>query len=454
MDGPWQGEVEDQGRSEASGGEPLTSTRRRAVAGAAAIATALLLGLAGRIARSQPAALGPDEADYDEQAEAKSDFWDKALDPAAEKYDSLVERAVVLLREGDRDSLAQAGQILRDAVQAAPDRPLGHLWLGRLADRQGDFAGCAQSIARALDLDPELEAPGGSEPTEWAAHYELAVCRARAGKYEAAIEGLRRILGRAESQQVAVHQRLGECYMALGRLDEAVESFRQGLRLSPYSADLAFALAVAYDRDEDVAQARDALTQALTRDPRASSLSGANRIWIPAHDAHDYLGLAYLGAEDWARSVLHFRRYLALAGETAWARRARARYEEALAGAVAGKGVEFRGSATVDQPHAAAAMAHADGALQACLRKTPDLLLRVSITVVLPTKGKGKAAPPTAATTLPGVRVLVQETSDTKSADVRTVVGCAEAAARKIKLPRPAGAPGTYVTAEFNIISR
>jgi len=401
---------------------------------------------------AQPKTEAPPDTDFDDQEQEKSDFWERALDPASEKYDGLVERAVVLMREADRQSLAQAGRLLRDAVQMSPDRPLAHLWLGRLSDREGEYPACVQSLAKALDIDPDLEAPGGSEPIEWAAHYELAVCRARSGKFEAAIEGLRRILGRAQSQQVAVYQRLGECYMALGRLDEAVEAFRQGLRLSPYSADLGFALAVAYDRDEDATQAQEALVQALGRDPRASSLAGNTRIWIPPNDGHYYLGLAFLGAEDWARSVLHFRRYLALAGETSWARRARVRYEEALGGAFAGKSLEVKGSATLDPARAAALIARADAPLQSCLRKTPDLLLRVSITKVMPNKGKTPLINTT--TTPPGVRVLVQEQSGDKVNDVRTVVSCAEAAARKIALPRPTGAPGTYATIEFNVISR
>ena len=430
---------------------PLTWSR-----GAAAGAL-LALGLAAPLALGQPASPPPPDVDYDDHRDARSGFWERALDPASEKYDGLVERAVVLLREGDRESMAQAGQLLAEAVRSSPDRPLAYLWQGRLADRTGDFATCAQSLAKALDLEPDLDAPGGSEPNEWAAEYELAVCRARAGKFEPAIEGLRRLLGRAQSQQVAIYQRLGECYMALGRLDEAIESFRQGLRISPYSSELGFALAVAHDRDEDAAQAREVLAQALTRDPRASSLTAASRIWVPPQEAHYYLGLAYLGAEDWSRSLLHFRRYLAMAGETSWTRRARARYEEALAGAIAGRGLEIKGSATLDQARAAALIGRSDGALQACLRKAPDLLLRVSITKVIPSKGKAPAvaaATTSTATSQPGVRVLVQEQSDARVEDVRAVVTCTESVARKIPVPRPTGAPGTYATFEFEVIAR
>jgi tetratricopeptide (TPR) repeat protein len=428
----------------------IIAVMRRGAA-SAALAAALFAPLDRPAA--QPSKPAPPATDYDDADDRKSDFWEKALDPASEKYEDLVERAVVLLREADHASLVAAAQLLAEAVRLSPERPLAHLWQGRLAEREGSHAACAQSIAKALDIDPELVSPGGAEPAEWSAPYELAVCQARAGKYEAAIEGLRRILGRAQSAQVVIYQRLGECYMALGRLDEAVESFRQGIRVSPYSADLGFALAVALDRDEDAAQAREVLSQALNRDPRAGSLSGANRVWIPPEDASYYLGLAYLGADDAPRSVLHFRRYLAQAGERGWSRRARARYEEALAGAIAGQGLDVRGSATLDQPKTAAAIARSDGAFQTCLRKTPDLLLRVSITEVVPTKGKTQAAP-TATTARPGVRVLVHEASETKSNEARAAVDCSETAAKKIKLPRPAGAPGTYVTTEFNIVSR
>jgi tetratricopeptide (TPR) repeat protein len=421
---------------------------RRTAAGAA---LALALVVTPRPPSAQPTRPAPPAVDYDDQDDRKSDFWERALDPASERYDGLVERAATLLRETDRDSLTQAGQLLRDAIRLVPDRPLAHLWSGRLADRLGDHAGCARSIAKALDLSPELDAPGGTEPTEWAAHYELAVCRARSGKYEAAIEGLRRILGRAHGREVAIYQRLGECYMALGRLDEAVEAFRQGIRLSPYSAELGFGLAVAHDRDDDAAQSRDAMQSALGRDPRAGSLVAVGRIWIPPVDAPYYLGLAALGMEDHPRAVLHFRRYLAAAGEGAWSRRARAHYEEALAGAVAGRGLAVRGSATIDQARAGAVIGKADGGLQACLRKAPDLIVRVSITAVVPIKGK---AADTTGAVKPGVRVLIQEPSDSPSADVRAAIGCAEAVARRVALPRPTGAPGTYITAEFDAVAR
>ncbi len=292
-----------------------------------------------------------------------------------------------------------------------------------------------------------------------AAAYELAVCRARAGKFEAAIEGLRRILGRAQNQQVSVYQRLGECYMALGRLDEAIESFRQGLRLSPYSAELGFALAVAHDRDEDAAQAREALIQALSRDPRASTLAAANRVWVPPHEAHYYLGpglsrrrgLVALGAALPAlpgagrRDVVDAAGACSLRGGAGRRDRRRGPRDQGLVHprpaapdrAHRALGRPAAGVSAQDARSAAARVDHAGAAQQAA------------------EKGKAAAATTIAtATAKPGVRVLVQEQSGAKLNDVRAVVACTEAIARKIPVPKPTGAPGTYATVEFNVIAR
>ena len=50
--------------------------------------------------------------------------------------------------------LAQARIELQDAAAARPDDPLPHIWLGRVARDQGDYATAGREITRAVQLDP------------------------------------------------------------------------------------------------------------------------------------------------------------------------------------------------------------------------------------------------------------------------------------------------------------
>jgi len=426
----------------------------------AALLAALVAAVGGRAAAEAPPPLDVDlPADFDEESEQKSDFWEKALEPSKQKYEDLVERAVVQVKQMDKASRDLAAAYLRDAIKLAPDRPLAHMWLGRVEGQSGNYALCAQEIGRALDSDPKFQPPPAPwsevQDAEWGGRYELALCRAQASEYEGAIDGLRRILasGTASDGDRAgfVHWRLGECYMALGRLDEALASLQQASRILPYSANISFALAVAFDRDEDPASARDAMSRALEREPRvsSSSLLASNRIWIPADDQHYYLGLAYLGASEAPRALYHLRRYIAATGEGTWTARARGHLETAQAGAVAGRDLTMRGSASMDEAKAGAAVARLDGELQACVSKTPDLLLSVALTRVVPgAEARGETPRPA------GVRVLVLEQGGLKSDVLKATTGCAETVAGKIALPKATGPAGAYITATFSVIAR
>jgi tetratricopeptide (TPR) repeat protein len=420
---------------------------------------ALLAAGAGRAAAEAPPLVDLDlPPDYDEESEAKSDFWERALEPARQKYDDLVEKAVLQIKQMDRSARDLGIAYLRDAVKLAPELPLAHLWLGRAEGQNGNYAVCAQEIARALDADPKFVAPPLPDmpDAEWSGRYELALCRAQAGDYEAAVDGLRRILsggtGNAEPDKVAlVHWRLGECYMALGRLDEALASLQQASRLAPWNVNMSFALAVAFDRDEDPTSSRDAMSRALEREPRVStgSLLTTGRAWIPPDDQSYYLGLAYLSSGEAPRALYYLRRYLAATGEGMWTARARGHLETALAGAVAGRDLTVRGSGSIDEAKSTAAIGKLDGELQACVAKSPDLLLSVAVTRVVPGGDqKGDTA------RLPGVRAIILEQGNLKSDALKAATACVESAASRIALPKPTGPAGAYVTATFSVIAR
>lgn len=420
---------------------------------------ALLAAGAGRAAAEAPPLVDLDlPPDYDQESEEKSDFWERALEPARQKYDDLVEKAVLQVKQMDRTARDLGIAYLRDAVKLAPELPLAHLWLGRAEAQNGNYAVCAQEIARALDADPKFVAPPLPEmpDAEWSGRYELALCRGQAGDYEAAVDGLRRILsggtGNAEPDKVAlVHWRLGECYMALGRLDEALASLQQASRLAPWNVNISFALAVAFDRNEDPTSSRDAMSRALEREPRVStgSLLTTGRAWIPPEDQNYYLGLAYLSSGEAPRALYSLRHYLAATGEGMWTARARGHLEVAQAGAIAGRDLTVRGSASIDEAKSTAAIGKLDGELQACVAKSPDLLLSVAVTRVVP---GGDAKGDTAR--LPGVRAIILEQGNLKSDALKAATACVESAASRIALPKPTGPAGAYVTATFSVIAR
>jgi tetratricopeptide (TPR) repeat protein len=428
-----------------------------------------LLAVIALALAAAPARGDDEERDFDADAEEQSGFWERGVEPGRERYEDMIARGSELATpDADKDARARAAAIFRDAIRVSPGRALAHFWLGRIAVRDGDPAGCARSMEKALVLEPTFQAPIDINiPTEAAAAYELAVCQARAGDYEAAIEGLRRIVGQtptASQQKLGlVHMRLGEATMALGRLDEAIESLSQATRLDPNNYNMSWlALAVAYDRDEDGARAREAMAKVLENDSRVDRLITSGTTWIPAHDAGYYLGLAYLQAGNAGRALYHFRRYLVQAGETLWAGRARVHLEAAQAGAFAGHDLKLRGSASLDPDKAQAAIVRADAAFQACLAATPDLLLTVSITrvVTAPPKRRhaGRGRPPELSpydsAHQSGVRVLVTEQHGLKSDVLRAAVTCTESAASALSLPRPTGPEGTYAIAEFPVIRR
>jgi len=420
---------------------------------------ALLAAGGARSAAGAPPLLDVDlPPDYDEESEQKSDFWDRALEPARQKYDDLVEKAVQQLKQMDRSARDLGIAYLRDAAKLAPELPLAHFWLGRAEGQNGNYAACAQEIGRALEADPTFVAPPWPEApdAEWSGRFELALCRAQAGDFEAAVDGLRRILasgtGSGEPAKLAlVHWRLGESYMALGRLDEALAALQQASRLDAWNVNISFALAVAFDRDEDPTSSRDAMSRALEREPRVSSgsLYAAGRAWIPPEDQSYTLGLAYLASNEAPRALYYLRRYIASTGEGMWTARARGHLEAAQAGAIAGRDLSVRGSGSIDEAKSTAAIGKLDGELQACVAKTPDLLLSVAVTRVVP-GGDQKAD----TARLPGVRAAVIEQGNLKADVLKSATACVETAAGKIALPKPTGPAGAYVTATFSVIAR
>jgi tetratricopeptide (TPR) repeat protein len=410
--------------------------------------------------------------DKDEEAEQYSSLWENAVTPQGSRYQQLIEESVVLMQNRDPASRAEAAKKLGEAIKAAPDDPTGHWWLGLLEKQRENWKACASSLAAVYNADPSFEPPlyprtkssSSPFPSSWALDYELGRCQAHAGEFEEAVAHFKRITSRGVTKRAHLHKALGEGYMALGRLDDAIESLESAHKLEPFSADTRFSLAVAFDRDEQMAKSRKHLEAALKREPRLAVLSNPQRVYSPPEDEFYYLGLANEARNERKWALLYFRRYLDAAGEGPWVRRARAHLED-LAEDKAGSDLVVRGSATVDRKVLLAAVEQADADYQKCIDGAPQMLLRVQITQVVGDKQKkkkrGRKGPTFISGFRPkarkgGVRVLPDHVDgEAHGVDVvRAAVRCSERVTNGIKLPKPEGNTGTFVTSEFRIIAR
>lgn len=183
-------------------------------------------------------------------------FWSWVIAPHA------VEIAVVLEKvEENRQAIRQATSevdylsirdralddalgMLRYARRLAPDdRDLLRVY-GEVAAERGFLAEAASALERYLD--------GTDQPEDNPVRGLLGQIYAQQGRYGEAIGPLR--AGVASHSRSAIHSLAG-AYMERGRIAEAIDL----LEHAPQSHELMLALAVAYDRDEQVGQAAETL---------------------------------------------------------------------------------------------------------------------------------------------------------------------------------------------------
>lgn len=438
-------------------------TRARAAA-LGALAAMLLGSAAGADDRHDAADTDTDEPqDFDADAEQYSKLWSGDLFPADAEYQELVGKAREMWTQRGENSFRQAIELLDKAVAMAPEQPLAHGWLAGIYARTGEWKRCAAALDKAAARDPSFVPPLTSQEPAYALDFERGMCHAMAGNYELAIARFKHIVSDGHDSPIA-RQRLGEAYMALGRLDDAIAAFETLLKTRPYDPGLHFALAVAYDRDEQAAPAKAHVELGLKHDPRLTTLSQFQRSYFPPEDEHYYLGLGHAGDSQVMWAVFHFREYLQAAKEGPWAHRAR-QHLELMLEHTTGVDLVRRGTADVDLERSRAAVTASDAAFQKCAKALPRVLFRVRVTTLAspgrPARRKKAAAAEdedSSAVRGPraGAKAMMDLTSEPEpdTETVKPVIECIEQAASQLKLPRPTGASGTYASLEFHVIAR
>lgn len=105
--------------------------------------------------------------------------------------------------------LALARTEFQDAANARPEDAMPHIWLGRVARDQGDFATAGREITRAVQLDPR----------NYQAHRELGSYFLTLRNYDAARRAFVRALELQPRDRTSMGY-LGCSLIRLGRLDE------------------------------------------------------------------------------------------------------------------------------------------------------------------------------------------------------------------------------------------
>ncbi len=427
----------------------------------------------------------PEAKDRDDE-QRTSRFWDQALHPDRERFKRELGEGARLLASRRPEEQKRAVDVLRRAVALEPDDPRGLMLLGHAHHLQRQWAECAAAYQKLANLDPRMTAlPALEMPgvqilgMPGLVDVALGQCLSLAGDHLAAVHRLRRAMNLGSKDQqpwqlsAELPWRLGEATMALGRLEEAIVQLRRAAELQGSLPVLRagreplimYALAAAYDRDEQIGKAREIL-QMLAASDGGRALGRSDLRLSPPEEALYYQALVLATPRQAgertmpplmpAKSVALFRRYLELHGSGQWARRARTHLDALRRDPLSTAGLVQTGHATVDTRQVTALIARADETLQRCVKDVPTALFEINADMVV-TGGRkrrneeiqeyGRPTPRG-----PGVNATVILDQGSDAARIAAAVQCLDAVAQTFKFPPPRGSNGEYARLVFPIV--
>lgn len=207
---------------------------------------------------------------------------DRARNIAPNSEDVLSAYAQVSLAAGRPVPAILALQSLTRMCASVPQH---HYLLGVALMQAGDFPAAAESIQRAVELEPD-------RPLNLIA---LGLARNGLKRYAEAGAPLRRSL-ELEPDNVEALAALAEAEEGLGETEAAEGHARQALARNPDHASANLVIGLLRMKEERYAEARDALVEALAADPASSK-------------AHYQLSLAFARLNDPANSEKHLLIY-------------------------------------------------------------------------------------------------------------------------------------------------
>jgi tetratricopeptide (TPR) repeat protein len=257
-------------------------------------------------------------------AAGPSSLWEDVVHPNRGRCHELSDEGRRLMA---KNAVADALQAFSRATRLCPDEAEPFSLLGSALVEYGDFAAARPPLERARSLYGD----DGGDP---ALSFHLGFVRALSGDLDGSLAEYRRAIalgGLGLADNWLLFYNLGDTLMALGRLAEATDAYRRAVRASNLKPITHLALAVAYDRDQQIERAQRELSVSLSQDPQLYAVQSDQFIFVPAADRHYYLALGSLGRGLRSRARHELREFLRELPDGPFSARARERLAQAEA---------------------------------------------------------------------------------------------------------------------------
>ena len=414
-----------------------------------ALALVVLAAPAGAQSRRYP----PEPVDKDREAAEHSKLWETATNPHKTAYEALLAEAQQALDGRTDDQALDAVRKLDQAVGLLPDEPDAYRLRGEAHMALEEWAKCARDLETAAAKTTPADAVVARKPLA-DQRRKLGLCQARAGR----LGDAERTLSEAAASGTAngeLLMRLGEVRIAMGKLDEAISALRSSLDAtdSPMAqAPIRWLLASAYDRARLPAEALEEARRAAGLDRSGTAIQGLQLLAI---GEQEYLmGLSYTVYEPPRPEyvLLYFRRFLTLAPDSPWRKRAEDHLREVKPAELPEVVNRISGAAPLDLDAARATIRRSMPAMRACMTKVPNGILEVTITKVGPRTPPSDRGRPRYLAPPEGVNVELRLNLDVVSrAETDAAIRCVEPIASKLAMP-PIKERDAYYKAAFFVV--
>jgi hypothetical protein len=423
------------------------------------LAIAVVLSAAPAWAQSKKYPAAP--IDKDLEREQQSTLWDQALSPQTKSYGELIREAKHHLDERTADEAVVAIETLDRAVTLIPANIDAYVLRGEVYLTQKQWSQCADDLQVGDDklggtATCSLKIDDTCIVERSQLRRELGICQSRAGRYA---DAERTFMRAASSGTVTgeLWMRLGEVRLAMGKLEEGIAALEVAIDLTPDGMQEAlhhWLLAAAYDRRRQPSEVAAQIEQALRFDNLFSTIQYPALPLLGVGESEYLLGLAWQTSRpEWA--LLYFRRYVEIAADSPWRKRADEHVHELGAVEFPAAVTRDGGTASVDIEAARSVAKKGMPAMRMCMAKLPYSVFQISVTKVgarsEPTRDRLIYRMPPAGVTIPNQPFTVSGAA-VKTEDTVVAQRCLQALVEKLPLPAVKDRD-TYYKTSFYVVS-